>query len=202
MKVHTSFEPKPENQLSEFVYQTPIKGLLYIKIKKFADNRGFYSELARMPEIEKELQKGFIPKQINLSHSKQNVIRGLHAENWNKLLTVTHGDCFCAWVDIRPDSPTFADVVTMTMGTAETSYFGSVFVSAGIANSFCTISETLDYLYTVDALYADRDTTQDKAFSLFDQDLAIPWPIETSSMIISDRDRESIQIRDAFPEKF
>lgn len=202
MKIHTAFIPSTENQIDEFIYKTPITGLLFVKTKKFADNRGFYAELARMPEIEKALDITFIPKQMNLSHSNKNVIRGLHAENWNKLLTVTHGTAFCAWVDVRPTSATFGDIVTMTLGTDETVEFGSVFVSAGIANSFCTLSETLDYLYTVDALYADRDPSQDQAYSLFDPDLNIPWPLDKDTLIISERDLKSIRLRDKFPEKF
>lgn len=196
-----AFSPSSSNQVSEYLYQMPIQGLLYIKHKRFDDERGFYSELNRVPEIEAATGKPFLVKQMNMSHSKSNVCRGLHAENWNKLLTVVCGSCFCAWADIRPTSATFGQVVTMEVGV-ESDHFGSVFVSAGIANSFCVNNGGVNYLYAVDALYADRDTSGDTAISLFDPDLNINWPVAKSDMIISDRDLSSISLREAFPEKF
>lgn len=200
--MQTHFIPSTRNQVHEYLYQTPISGLLYIDTKSFSDERGFYAELARLPEIETQLGITFSPRQINLSHSKKHVCRGLHAENWNKLLTITHGQAFCAWADIRPDSATFGDIVTMTVGLEDQAHFGSIFVSAGIANSFCVLSETLDYVYTVDKLYAQRDTSHDVAISLFDQDLNIPWPIDQASMTISQRDLEAITLREKYPERF
>lgn len=196
----TTFVPSSNNQVSEFVYQMPIEGLLYVKHKRFDDDRGFYAELNRVPEIEAIIGKPFCTKQLNLSHSKQHVTRGFHAENWNKLLSVTHGSCFCAWADIRPSSETFGKVVTMTIGVDEPTY-GSVFVSAGLANSFCVLTETADYVYSVDALYQDRDTSGDVALSLFDPELAVAWPVDPSQMIISQRDREAKTLQQLFPDR-
>lgn len=196
-----TFQPSSENQVDEYLYQTPIDGLIYIEHKRFDDDRGFYAELSRVPELEQLTGISFCVQQFNLSRSKQHVARGFHAENWNKLLSVVQGECFCAWVDIRPESNTFGQVVTMTVGP-ETSHFGSVFVQAGIANSFCVLSQELDYLYSVDALYAERDASQDVAISLFDPDLGVEWPIDQSNMIISERDVLAVSLREKFPEKF
>lgn len=196
--IHT-FTPTPENQVDQYVYQTPIQGLLYINHKRFDDNRGFYAELDRVPEIEHALTLDFKIKQINLSHSEPNVIRGIHAEHWNKLLMITRGTIFAAWVDFRKESATFGDVVTMVVGDHNhDALFGSVFVSAGIGNSFCVTQGPVDYLYAVDHLYAERDPNGDVAISVFDPDLAIPWPIAKDQLVISERDLSAISFKEKF----
>jgi dTDP-4-dehydrorhamnose 3,5-epimerase len=194
------FTPTPENQVDEYVYQTPIEGLIFIKHKQFDDHRGFYSEVARIPEIEDQTGKSFTVKQLNFSHSKQNVARGFHAENWRKLLTVINGTVFGVWADFQTDSPTFKQTVSITLGPD--ALFGSVFVEAGIGNSFLVTSGPADYLYAVDHLYSKRDKSGDVAVSLFDQDLDVPWPIDRSEMILSDRDKKAITMREQFPQEF
>ncbi len=196
------FQPTPENKLANGIYQTPIAGLFFIPYQPHEDERGFYAELSRIPEIETIIHQPFAIKQINLSYSRRNVIRGFHAESWNKLLSIMTGTAFCAWADVRPESPTFGHTLTMTMGGGETATHGSMFVSRGIANSFCVLEEPLNYVYVVDALYQDRDPNGDVAISLFDPDLNIPWPLPKDQLIYSQRDEQAISLRDKFPEKF
>jgi dTDP-4-dehydrorhamnose 3,5-epimerase len=196
------YQPNPADQIAPGVYKTPMAGLYYLPREAFKDERGFYTELVRFPEIEAVTQQPFIAKQLNLSSSKTNVIRGFHAENWDKLLTVVEGHGFCAWADIRPESPTFGQVVTMWVGRGDNAHFGSMFVSKGIANSFCVLDEPLYYLYAVNQLYKERDASGDVAISLFDPDLNVAWPIHRAQMILSDRDNQAITLRQKFPEKF
>lgn len=192
--VTTSFSITSANKLDEFVYQTAIDGLYYIEHKSFTDERGFYSELARIPEIEKVTGQSFSVKQLNQSRSEQNVIRGIHAENWNKLITVTNGACFCALVDLRKDFKSYSKTETFVLGTEPNCLRGSIFVSSGIGNSFCVTTGPADYVYAVDELYADRDTSRDVAINLFDPKLNISWPIPEEQMIVSDRDRNSVSL--------
>lgn len=194
------FIPSIANQIAPHIHQMPIAGLFFIPHTRHDDERGFYAELSRIPELENIIDRSFLIKQINLSHSLTHVTRGFHAENWSKLLSVTQGTCFCAWADFRPDSKTFGDVVTMTVGDSPDDQFGSVFVSAGIGNSFCVTDGPADYLYAVDQLYAERDTSHDLAISVFDPDLDVPWPIPRDQMIISERDQQAILFREKFPQ--
>lgn len=195
-----TYQPQPQDQLPSGIFKTPLTGLYFIPYKKHEDQRGFYAELTRLPEINSQVERPFIPQQVNLSHSKQNVIRGFHAENWRKLLTITQGQAFCAFADFRADSPTFGNVITATIG--EDALAGSFFLPWGIGNSFLVTKGPLDYLYAVDELYANRDTSGDVAISLFDPDLDVKWPLEKSAMIISERDNNAISLRDKFPDNF
>lgn len=197
------YTPTEENKLGDRIYKTSISGLFYVGTQVFDDNRGFYREVAIIPDLDAVRGEKFEVKQLNHSNSNQNVIRGIHAENWNKLITVTHGVCLCVLVDIRPESPTFLQKEYVLLGYGGNNPLpGSIFVTCGIGNSFITLEGPSEYIYAVDALYRQRDKSGDVAISLFDPDIAIKWPIPQDQMIFSDRDKNSILLREKYPEKF
>jgi len=197
-----SYSKEEAEELRPGVFSTGIDGLYYLPHRIFADNRGFYTELARVPEIDELTGDKFMIKQTNLSMSVTNVARGMHAEDWNKLATVLTGRCFSALADVRPGSATFGKVETFVFGPDEGELQGSLYISRGLANSFAVLEGPAYYLYAVDALYAGRNLNNDLAISLFDKDLAVNWPIPQEKMIISERDRSSVSLRDKYPEKF
>lgn len=191
------------NKVAENIFKTKISGLFYIDSKVHADNRGFYREIALIPDLDKLRGEKFEIKQLNHSNSNKNVIRGIHSENWNKLVTVTHGVCLCVLADIRPQSPTFLQKEYFVLGYGNNSPLpGALFITHGIGNSFFTLEGPSEYMYAVDKLYRERDTTGDRAISLFDEDLNIQWPGTKDKMIISDRDKSSITLRELYPDKF
>lgn len=192
------YQPTLEDLTGKTVCQTNIEGLFFVPHSHHPDERGFYGEMSRIPEIEAAVGQSFAIKQLNHSHSVSNVIRGFHAENWNKLISIISGVCFCAFADFRPDSPTFKTVQYVQLGYGPGALNGSMFISSGIGNSFCVLEGPADYLYAVDQLYTERDPSGDLAISLFDPDLAVEWPIPREQMIISDRDRQAITLQEKF----
>ena len=171
-------------------------------LKVFHDDRGFFTEMGRVPEVEEITGESFSVQQLNLSSSETNVARGFHAEGWNKLVTVTTGVALCAFADIRPEADTFGQVLTVKLGQGEGANFGSIYLPQGIANSFLVLEGPMLYSYAVDKLYKDRNTDNDIAISLFDPDLGVEWPIDKEQMIISQRDIDTISLREKFPQKF
>ena len=191
------------NKVGERIYKTEIADLYYIDTIVHSDERGFYREISVVTDLNKVIGQEFQIKQLNHANSKKNVVRGMHAEDWNKLVTVTHGVCLCVLADIRPDSKTFLKTQYFLLGFGlDKALPGSFFITRGIANSMCIIDESVDYFYAVDKLDRDRDKTGAIAISLFDPDLNIQWPINKDQMIISNRDQDSITLREKFPEKF
>jgi dTDP-4-dehydrorhamnose 3,5-epimerase len=181
--------------MSKHIKKTTIPGLYKVTRQTFADERGFFREVFHLDELLKETGIDFKPVQWNHSLSAANVIRGLHAENWNKLIYPVTGKMFAAIVDIRPDSPTFSKVETFVFSHSE-KY--ALFISKGLANSICVIGdEAVNYMYLVDAYYDGTDST---AFAWDDPDLAIQWP--NKNPIISTRDKSNSRLRDLFPYKF
>jgi dTDP-4-dehydrorhamnose 3,5-epimerase-like enzyme len=195
----TTFSRSSAPQIGTNWYQTPLAGLYYGENPIYRDQRGFYTELSLIPDLEPVIQRPFTIQQLNLSHSEARVTRGFHAEQWSKLVTIISGEAFCAFADIRPDSPTFGQVLTMMLGKTESTLPGCLFIPPGIANSVCVTSGPVDYFYAVDALYRDRDKQHDVAISLFDPDLGVIWPFPADQLILSDRDKQAVTLRTKFP---
>ncbi len=194
-----TFSPEDHLEISENIFRTKIEGLYFISKQNRHDDRGFFNQIT-IPPIEQAIGQEFTIKQINHSHSKTNVTRGFHAENWNKLICVTSGLAYCAIADIRPDSPTYSQSVTFLLGLDEEAANGSIFIVSGLANSFCVLKGPVDYMYAVDQLYSQRDTSGDLAISLFDPDININWPISRQDMILSQRDQDSIPLKQLHPQ--
>lgn len=196
------FLPTEDNKVAERIYKTTIDGLYYIAHATYTDERGFFSELAQIPELEQVTGQKFIVKQINQTQSVKNVARGIHAEDWNKYVTVIMGKSLIVIVDVRPESKTFGKKEYFILGFGSDALDGSLYIPAGAGNSFFVLEDPFNYVYFVDKLYKDRDPKGDLAISLFDKDLAIAWPVPSEQMIISDRDKDSVMLREKYPEKF
>jgi len=196
------YDPTKAKAISDVFLETPFSGMFYMPLKVFEDERGFFTEMGRMPEVEELTGQPFSIQQLNLSSSKVNVMRGFHAEGWNKLVTVTTGVALCAWADIRLESDTFGQVLMMKLGPGEGAHFGSFYIPQGIANSFLVLEGPMLYSYAIDRLYKDRDQSGDAAISLFDPDLGVDWPIDKEQMIVSERDINTVSLREKYPQKF
>lgn len=181
--------------MSDYIQPTSIPGLFVLDRPVFEDERGFFREIFHLDELEEAIGNEFKPIQVNHSKSLPNVIRALHAENWNKLIYPITGEVFTAIADIRPDSETFGKVETFTFNNLNRK---ALFLPKGLANSICVVgNEPVDYIYLVDAYYDGSDT---RAVTWDDPDLNIDWPIKNP--ILSERDKNNPRLREIFPEKF
>lgn len=180
---------------AKFIKTTSIPGLLVLERPVFEDERGFFRELFHKDELEKMIGTTFDGVQMNHSHSLPGVIRGIHAEEWNKIIYPVCGEVFIAIVDLRLESPTFAKVETFLVG--DSNRIG-LFIPNGLANSLCVTGDrSADYIYLVDEYWDGSDT---RAIAWNDPDLNIDWPVKDP--IISERDRHNPTLRELFPEKF
>jgi len=91
-----------------------IPGMLEFDIPVHGDNRGWFKENFQK---EKMMPLGFPESffaegklQNNVSFSRKNVLRGLHAEPWDKYISVADGGSVLgSWVDLR-EGETFGNV--------------------------------------------------------------------------------------------
>ncbi len=168
---------------------TSIPGLLIMERPIFKDERGFFREIFHLDELEEVSGIKFNTIQMNHSHSNPGVLRGIHAEQWNKIVYPLNGNVFLAIVDIRPDSPTFGKVETFNID--DENRIG-LFIPNGLANSVCVTGDAaVDYIYLVDAYYDGSDT---RAIAWDDPDLNINWPIKNP--ILSQRDKTNPRLKD------
>ena len=84
------------------VESTAIPGLLILRLPVHRDNRGWFKENWQRERMVAAGLPDFEPVQQNVSYNGEaGVTRGMHAEPWDKLVSVTHGEVFGAWVDLR-----------------------------------------------------------------------------------------------------
>ncbi len=171
-----------------------LEGLWIFEPRTHADERGFFRESLRLDQVEAVVGHPVRFVQANHARSRRGVLRGLHAEQWDKLVYVPRGEVFTALGDIRPESRTF--------GRCETFYLGDsnplvLFVPNGLAHGYYVLSDEADYTYQVTAYYDGKDT---RAVAWDDPDLAVPWP--ATDLVVSDRDRRNPLLRDLYPERF
>lgn len=183
--------------LAQNIYRTAINGLFYLRYPKFNDERGYFSQVLEPNRICQQINADFKIKQVNLSVSKSKVLRGIHAENWNKLISVLRGRAHLVIADLRKDSNTYKKIVYFDFNADDNQQWGeSLYISAKLGNSICAIKGPVYYLYGVDQLYQDRKKSDDQAISLFDPELNISWPFPKEEMIISQRDLSSISLKE------
>src|SRR5487761_732864 len=85
----------------DMIKTTDIPGLLVYKRETFEDNRGFFREIVELRDLEKVLGKKITITQWNHSQSHPGVIRGFHAEPWEKIIYVVKGQAMSVVVDLR-----------------------------------------------------------------------------------------------------
>lgn len=179
------------------IEQTSIDGLLVVRWDTHDDDRGFFRQTYQVRELDEALGRPVTFRQGNHSHSVPGVLRGFHAEPWDKCVYVVRGLAMAAIADIRPDSPTFGTVETFLLGTPPDGERIRLFISEGLANSFVTLGEErTDYLYDVSG-YWQAGVAQ-PAVIWDDPDLGVDWPLEDP--ILSEKDQQNPTLRELFPD--
>lgn len=174
----------------------PIEGLLVVRWETHTDDRGFFRQTHRLDELVEALGRDPHLRQGNHSRSRPGVLRGFHAEPWDKLVYVARGNAFAAVADIRPHSPTFGEVATFRLGDPPGERI-RLFVARGLANAFCVPGEDpVDYLYDVSEYW--RDDLDKPAVAWDDPDLGVDWPLDEPA--VSPADRTNPCLRELFPD--
>jgi dTDP-4-dehydrorhamnose 3,5-epimerase len=178
------------------VEQTGVEGLLVVRWETHGDERGFFRQTYQVQELTEALGREPVLRQGNHSRSAPGVLRGFHAEPWDKLVYVVRGAAMAAIADIRPDSPTFGEVASFHLGGGPGGEWIRLFISEGLANSFCTYGdETVDYVYDVSDYW--RPDIDKPAIAWDDPDLGVDWPVAEPTL--SDADRANPTLRELFP---
>lgn len=172
-----------------------IPDVLEIIPEKFGDDRGFFSETYN---AQKFLAAGIDLVFVQDNHSfsaAKGILRGLHYQlpphAQDKLVRVVKGAVFDVAVDIRPSSPTFAKWVGLEISAAK---WNQILVPKGFAHGFVTLEADTEVVYKVTDLYAPEC---DRNFRFDDMDIGIDWPVDISSVQLSNKDAAAPRFRDA-----
>lgn len=174
--------------------ETPIPGLVVWELPVHGDSRGWFKENWQREKMIAAGLPDFAPEQNNISFNDAiGTTRGIHAEPWDKFVSVATGRIFGAWVDLR-EGPTFGAVFTTEIDSSR-----AIFVPRGVGNAYQTLEPDTAYVYLVnDHWSADAEYT---FLNLADETVAIEWPIPLAGAEISAKDRAHPAIADVAPMK-
>ena len=165
------------------VLETHIKDLLIIKPKVFEDARGYFFESYNEDVFKRSgINLRFI--QDNQSLSNAGVLRGLHFQAppfaQGKLVRVITGAVLDVAVDIRKNSPTYGQNVTIELNEENKTMF---YIPPGFAHGFLTLRDNTIFSYKCTNLY---NKASEGTVLWNDKDINIDWNIEKP--ILSEKD--------------
>jgi dTDP-4-dehydrorhamnose 3,5-epimerase len=183
----------------DYTFNTSLEGVLIIKNKVYGDNRGCFLENYHKDAFESVINCGSTFIQDNTSLSKgKNVIRGLHYQlqyPQAKLVSVLGGSILDVIVDIRKDSPTFKQYISIVLKAFDGQ---AIYIPKGYAHGFRTLTDGYNIVcYKITAEYHPND-----AYSINwnDSDINIDWLFnnkdEQNLIEISEKDKNAPYLKD------
>ena len=176
---------KDQKEMMNFIEQK-LKGVFVIEPQVFGDSRGYFME-----SYKKELFEQYVGPvdfiQDNESRSSYGVLRGLHYQKgeWSqaKLVRVTQGRVYDVAVDLRRSSPTFGQYIGVELSDENKR---QLYIPRGFAHGFAVLSETAQFCYKVDNVYAPQ---HEATLRYDDPRVGVVWPVKVEEMLLSDKDR-------------
>ena len=177
------------------VHETGIEGLKVVELSVHGDSRGWFKENWQRAKMVALGIPDLHVVQNNISfNAERGVTRGIHAEPWDKFISVATGSVFGAWVDLREGSSTFGKVYTTTLDPSR-----AIYVPRGVGNSFQALEDGTAYTYLVDAHWSAELKKTYTFVNLADPDLDIQWPIPLSEATLSEADLHHPMLKDVIP---
>jgi dTDP-4-dehydrorhamnose 3,5-epimerase len=171
-----------------------LPGLLEIVPRRHGDHRGFFSEVYKKSVWDAAgVRDVFV--QDNASFSAEPfTLRGLHFQTppfaQGKLVRVVRGRIWDVAVDIRAGSPTFGRWAAIEVSAEKGN---QIYIPAGFAHGLLTLEPDTEVAYKVTAEYS---AAHDTGVAWDDPDIAVAWPLNGATPVLSAKDRTLPQLAD------
>ena len=166
---------------------TKLEGNFIVEPKIIQDSRGYFMESFNENSFQKGIGKKVTFVQDNQSFSSKGVLRGLHYQTGEhaqaKLVSVLQGEVLDVAVDIRPNSSTYGQYVSVLLSGENQTQF---FIPRGFAHAFLVLSETATFFYKCDNFY---DKESEGGIIYNDPILNVDWQFPIADMLISEKDQ-------------
>ena len=173
---------------------TTIPGLTLFDLPVHGDNRGWFKENWQREKMTILGLPDFGPVQNNISfNAVRGTTRGIHAEPWDKYISVATGSVFGAWVDLR-QGDSFGAVFTAILDPST-----AIFVPRGVGNAFQCLEDGTAYTYLVNDHWSAEAQNKYTFLNLADETAAIEWPIALEDAELSARDSKHPRLADVAP---
>ena len=157
-----------------------------LRPERHEDSRGFFSEVySKKALAEAGIEINFVQDNHSLSVQK-GTVRGLHFQTppfaQDKLVRVVHGSVFDVAVDLRQNSATYGQHVSVVLSATT---WNQLLVPIGFAHGFMTLEPDTEVLYKVSDCYSPE---HDKGLLWNDPALGIQWPLRADEALLSNKD--------------
>lgn len=174
------------------IIESTIPGLYVLNLPVHGDSRGWFKENWQNEKFSALGFPPFRPIQNNISfNDKVGTTRGIHAEPWDKYVSVATGKVFGAWVDLR-DGDSFGQVFTIEIDPSV-----AVYVPRGVGNAYQTLDPNTSYTYLVNAHWSPQ--AKYTFLNLGDKSSNIQWPILLKDAEVSEKDLNHPQLENVLP---
>lgn len=135
--------------------KTKLNGAYIIEIEKHSDERGFFSRSWCNKELEDHgLNSKMVQANIGFS-LKKGTLRGLHYQmpphEEVKVVRCTMGAIFDVIVDLRPDSPTHKQWISVELNSENRKM---IYVPEGFAQGYITLTDNTEMCYNTSQFYS------------------------------------------------
>lgn len=169
------------------VTETKLKGCFVIEPTVFTDERGYFMESFNAVRFNRAIGREVDFVQDNQSFSTKGVVRALHYQIGEhaqaKLVRVLYGKVLDVAVDLRKDSPTYAEHIAIELSDENKK---QLFIPKGFAHGFVTFSEEAEFFYKCDNYY---NKASEGGIIFNDPTLNIDWKLPEDKLIVSEKDR-------------
>ena len=144
-----------------------IEGISLTSLKKYADDRGFFREIIRIPELEESIKV----QQISHSEVFPGVLKAWHGHHfqyqWTYVLT---GTILVSLVDMRKSSATFKkNINTIIGGNSKYNFYG---FPPGVLHGYKNIGEKAQIIYFTSGVYNPEEEIR---YDPFDSNIPFSW---------------------------
>ena len=174
--------------------RTNILDVIIIEPKVHGDDRGYFVETFRADKLEEFLGFKINFCQDNESKSSKGVLRGLHYQlpphAQTKLVRVIQGRVLDVAVDIRRNSPTFGQYVTVELSAENKK---QILIPRGFAHGFIVLEDNTVFAYKVDNYYSPQC---DRGIAFDDESLNIDWILKKEELKLSEKDTKQPKLHE------
>ena len=165
---------------------TKLEGCFILEPKIILDERGYFMESFNENTFQNGTGKAVHFVQDNQSFSAKGVLRGLHYQTGEhaqaKLVRVLNGEVLDVVLDIRPESTTYGQYVSVLLSSENQK---QLFIPRGFAHGFLVLSDTATFFYKCDNFY-NKESEGGLLYN--DPTVNIDWNFPKEELLISEKD--------------
>jgi dTDP-4-dehydrorhamnose 3,5-epimerase len=165
--------------------ETKLKGAFIIDLDRKTDERGFFARAFCQNEFREHGLKPIIAQANIASNAKRGTLRGMHFQYppaaESKLVRCTRGAILDIIVDLRPESPTYLDHVSVELNEDN---MRALYVPERFAHGYQALCNNTDTSYQVGEYYTP---STESGLLHDDPRLGLKWPLPVS--VISAKDQ-------------